>query len=499
MMQMLSLIILPSAILLGAIILLYSIFIIFKIKYLIPTESNRFFWEGIALLIMLFFSSYLIIAYLIFGKSITVQNSIVSVLCFMGAGFVYLILVNSLRVLKELSIVNNQLNSEIEDQKSTLQKANEKSSAVADANARMTELFIDLEEAKANIENKEIALRKQNEDMSKVNAALANANSNISTLYIELDEIKEQLMQKKQELLKKNQILSKSNVALADIFKKFVPVQFLNKIAREGIENISAGYAERTQLTVMFSDIRLFTTISEYKDPNDILVLLNTYFSHMSHEIYVNNGFIDKFIGDAIMALFESINPNLSHATQALNAAIGMQLITKTIENDLKRIISAPLRTGIGIHSGEVILGTVGLEHRMDSTVLGNTVNIASRIEQLTKELDAKIIVSKTTMDLINDVYKYNYRCLGPIKIRGIQNQLILYEFFDGDSEDIKTLKHQTKQNFDDAVKYLSESHWDQAIHEYEKSLTIFPNDVAAKFLLEKCKLYSGNSTSTKK
>lgn len=367
-----------------------------------------------------------------------------------------------------------------------MEELKEKSGSLADANARMTEIYLDLEEKKTVLEEKEMALQKKNEEISKVNYALANANSNISGLYVQLEEVKEQLLIKKEELLNKNQILSKSNVLLADIFKKFVPEQFLEKIAREGIENISGtGYAERTNLTVVFSDIRSFTNISEEREPSDILIILNKYFTDMSHQIYINNGFIDKFIGDAIMSLFEEIPQNTtSHASNAINAAIGMQRMLNKTNNKIIELLGFPLQIGIGIHSGGVILGTVGFENRMESTVLGSTVNIASRIEGLTKIFGAGIITSKSTLDLIDDNYKYQYRDLGFISIRGIHNKVHLFEFFDGNNEDIRLLKYKTKAHFSNGAQFMEQSLWKEAINEYESSLKIYPEDMAAAQLL---------------
>ena len=481
----------------GSIVLVFSLFTIRKIIYSVSPES-RFFWEVIALVVVFFFSGYIFISYFVSIQLTSFFIILISIICLLGAFFVYFILNKSLQAITEISKVNNRLINEIEAQKKSLISLNEKSDAIAQANARMTQLYLDLEEAKVELEDKEQVLQKKNEETSKVNFALANANSNISHLFIELEEVKDQLMLKKEELLKKNKMLSKSNILLADIFKKFVPEQFLNKIAREGIEKISAGYAERTNLTVLFSDIRFFTKISEEKDPRDILTVLNKYFTHMSKQIYANNGFIDKFIGDAIMALFEEIPGNtILPANNAVNAAIGMQLILKTINEEIKNIITFPLKTGIGIHSGETIVGTVGLENRMESTVLGNTVNIASRIEGLTKSFGASIIISKTTMDLIQDSYKYQYRNLGLIEIRGIQNKIQLFEFFDGDEEEIRILKFKTIENFNRAFNFILNSQLDKAIEEYKLSLKVYPMDSAAKYLISLCENDIENNTDT--
>lgn len=472
-------------VLVGSAILIASILIIREIIYSTKKKQSRVFWEVIALMVVFFFTNYLFIAYYIFILPSSNLMIITAIICIVGAFFVYIILHNSLKIINNLSFANDKLADEIESQKANVKALHDKSEALANANARMTQLYLDLDDAKATLEEKEKILQKKNDETSKVNSALANANANISNLFIELEETKEQLLIKKQELTKKNKLLSKSNILLSDIFKKFVPEQFLEKIAKEGIEKISAGYAEKTNLSVLFSDIRIFTTISEDIDPGNLLIILNKYFTYMARQIYANHGFIDKFIGDAIMALYEDTpnQPN-THATNAVNTAIGMHHVLDQINNEINDIIHTPLKFGVGIHTGEVILGTVGFEDRMESTVLGNTVNIASRIESLTKSFGAGIIVSKSTLDRMNNIYKYQYRHLGFIPIRGIQNQMELFEFFDGDAEEIKRLKYRTISHFASAADYLSESNIDKAIKEYKAALEIYPDDTVAKHLL---------------
>lgn len=478
----------PLVILSGATLLYASLLVTHKIIHELDKSSHRLFWEIIAIIVAFFFISYLFIAYLIYWEPLSSFIVLTTIMCFVGAYFVYIILSNSLKTIREIFLINTQLADDIRAQNNTLESLNKKSEAVATATARMAQMYTDLEEAKLELEEKESTLQRKNDELSKVNSALANANANISNLFIELEETKEELLENKEELIKKNQMLSETNVLLSDVFKKFVPEQFLYKIAKEGIENICAGYAERIDLTVVFSDIRSFTNMSEKRNPTDILTILNIYFKHMSEKIYANNGFIDKFIGDAIMSLFESDNTKpieqTSHANNAVNAAIGMQLVLDIINEKTKDLTDMPLKTGIGINTGDALIGTIGFEDRMESTVLGSTVNIASRIEALTKSYGAGVIVSKSTINSMRDLYKYQYRSLGLTSIRGIENKIELFEFFDGDAEEIRVLKYKTIPYFSEAAHHSITSNWDKAINEYKNALKIFPNDIAAKYLL---------------
>jgi len=176
------------------------------------------------------------------------------------------------------------------------------------------------------------------------------------------------------------------------VFRRFVPEPFIRRISSEGIESIELGRAEQVELTVLFSDIRGFTTFAESMAPHDLLEVLNSYFEALSAPIHAVGGFIDKFIGDAIMAIFEGEG----HADRALQAALGMNRALAHWNEGRAH----PLAFGVGIHSGEVVMGTVGTSTRMDSTVLGDSVNLAARLEGLTKGHEPPLIASEHTVEL---------------------------------------------------------------------------------------------------
>ena len=178
--------------------------------------------------------------------------------------------------------------------------------------------------------------------------------------------------------------------ATNEVFKRFVPEPFLRRIATQGLTDIVVGHAEQLELTILFSDIRGFTTLAESMRPAELLQLLNSYFEALSEPIHQVGGFIDKFIGDAIMAIFDGE----AHARRAVEAAMGMM---RALES-WNRGRDQPLSSGIGLHTGEVVIGTVGTTKRMDSTVLGDAVNLASRLEGLTKTHGSPLIASEATV-----------------------------------------------------------------------------------------------------
>lgn len=216
------------------------------------------------------------------------------------------------------------------------------------------------------------------------------------------------------------------NENLAEKFRLFVPEQFLQRIAPDGLDTIEVGNAKRETLTILFCDIREFTAIAEGQDPKQTFTWLNGFFEQMNQAIATHHGFVDKFLGDAIMAVFDR---PADHAADAVQAALMMKTnlqqlnLTLTLDNP-----PTPIRMGIGIHTGEAMIGTVGSMSRIDSTVIGDVVNTASRLEELTKTYHCDIIVSGQTRQAIAAELPIQWRLLDQIQPRGKQQLIELYE-----------------------------------------------------------------------
>ena len=156
---------------------------------------------------------------------------------------------------------------------------------------------------------------------------------------------------------------------------------------------------ETIQVTILFSDIRSFTTISETMDAQTLVGLLNEYFTEMVSIIMKHGGVVDKYIGDAIMAVFGAPVPTRDDAANAVRAAVDMRAALARLNKRLVARGVQPLRTGIGIHTGEVVAGNIGSEERMEYTVIGDPVNVASRLESCTKDVGVDILISETTYE----------------------------------------------------------------------------------------------------
>ncbi len=202
--------------------------------------------------------------------------------------------------------------------------------------------------------------------------------------------------------------LKHTNVSI----ERFVPQAFLSIVGKPSVADVELGDNKRRTMTVLFSDIRGFTTLSERMSPDETFAFINAYLERMGPVIRDHHGFIDKYIGDAIMALF-------ANADDALRAGLAMLAALDGFNAERRASGREPIEIGIGINTGSLMLGTIGEKHRMDGTVISDAVNLAARIEGLTKDYGAPMLISEYTYEELASPAAYVIRPVDVVVVKG--------------------------------------------------------------------------------
>lgn len=268
------------------------------------------------------------------------------------------------------------------------------------------------------------------------------------------------------------------------VYERFVPKEFLKNLDKEDIADVKLGDNAEKAMSILFSDIRDFTALSEQMTPEQNFKFINSYLNVMGPVIRKHHGFIDKYIGDAIMALFDK------SADDAVRGAI--EMLRKLVEYNegRKQAGYAPIRIGIGINTGILRIGTVGESGRMEGTVISDAVNVASRIEGMTKVYGVSLLISDETFRSLEDPSKYHTRKIDQIKVKGKTEPVRIWEVFDGDPPDILSYKMDIGEIFEDARSLYHSKRFEEAHELCLDCLTRNPQDKTAELYRDRCKLY---------
>jgi len=265
-------------------------------------------------------------------------------------------------------------------------------------------------------------------------------------------------------------------------YERFVPRQFLQLLNKETITDVQLGDQVQKEMSILFSDIRNFTALSESMTPQDNFKFINSYLGRMEPAISENNGFIDKYIGDEIMALFTG------GADNAVKAGIAMLCSLKDYNQHRAKYGYASIQVGIGINTGSLMLGTVGGKNRMDSTVISDTVNLASRLEGLTKNYLASLLISNHTFDRLQSPADYAIRSIDQVQVRGKAELITIYEVFDADLPEIREGKLATLDMFTEAILLYNRQNYKKAVELFQDCLRQNPGDRVAQLYMERCR-----------
>jgi class 3 adenylate cyclase len=268
--------------------------------------------------------------------------------------------------------------------------------------------------------------------------------------------------------------------------QRFVPSEFLKHLGHRDISRVQLGESVSMEMTVLFSDIRNFTSLAEKLSPQAVIELLNYLYSELAVPIRASGGFIDSYSGDGIMALFAV------PAKQAITAAIGM---SSTLSAYNQRNQGQPkIRIGLGINTGPLVLGTMGADDRMQCSVLGDNVNLASRIEQLTRVYEAQCLVSEQTLMAVGDPETFSTRLVDRVAVKGKYMAVKLYEILDAESDERRKTKESTKDLLAEAMESYYARSFATAEKIFREGMKQDPMDLVFQLFAERSARYIENA-----
>lgn len=272
-------------------------------------------------------------------------------------------------------------------------------------------------------------------------------------------------------------------------FRKFVPADLVRELVASGEEAELGG--QRNTLTVYFSDIVGFTNIAEQMEPEALVDHLGEYFGAMSQQIMQQKGTLDKYIGDAIMAFWGAPKANPQHPIDACRAALHNQQTLRQMRADWRARGLPALHIRIGLNTGELIVGNVGSEQRLDYTVLGDSVNVAARLESLNQHYGTEILISEQTYAEVRE--HVIVRLLDKIAVKGKTAGIKVYELIGLVEDGIDQEKQQIIDAYSRALSAYFARDWMAAQHGFNAVISLDPYNMAAQRLRERCVFYAAD------
>lgn len=271
------------------------------------------------------------------------------------------------------------------------------------------------------------------------------------------------------QVLARTAQLSEANAA----FLRFVPAEFLGELGYADITRARLGDACERNLTVMFSDIRNFTRIAEGLPPEQVFGLLNHCLTQVGPPVRLHGGFIDKYVGDAILALFPR------SPADAVRAAVDMQ-------RALDGLRALPVSMGVGIHVGDVIMGTIGEEQRFEVTVIADAVNLSARLEALTRPLGCRILVSRAVWEALDGPILGEARSVGRFAVKGKAHSVEIFDIYAADPPEAREHKQRSREDFEAALAAYRTGEAGQARDALVRIVEACPQDGPARWWLQR-------------
>lgn len=275
--------------------------------------------------------------------------------------------------------------------------------------------------------------------------------------------------------------LAETNLSI----QRFVPTLFLKALDKESVREVKRGDAARASMSVMFCDLRGFTTLAEQMGPEQTFRFINGYLERMEPEIHKTGGFINQYLGDGIMALF----PRGPDA--AVDASVGMSRALAELNAERTGRGEPPLKIGIGIHTGDLMIGTLGGTDQLDSGVVGDVVNTAARLEGITKMYGAVVLVSGSTLTGLAHPEKRALRPLDAVRAKGKSEPMALIEVIDADPRPLRDEKIASRGAFEAALALYRKGRFVEAARGFDEIVAASPSDGAARALADRCRAFA--------
>jgi predicted ATPase/class 3 adenylate cyclase len=279
-----------------------------------------------------------------------------------------------------------------------------------------------------------------------------------------------------------NAELYRRQVTLTQAYGRFVPHQFLRLLQKKSITDVEWGDHVEKDMSVLFADIRSFTSLSEQMSPEENFFFLNGFLRRMEPMIKEQGGFVDKYIGDSIMALFDQ------DADDAVRAGIAMLRQLQVYNEHRAAEGREAVRLGIGVNSGHLMLGTIGGYERMDSTVISDAVNVAARIEKLTKTYKVPLLISEHTRERLKQPERFALRPIDHVSVRGRSAAVTIYEVFSAEAPERFSSKQRMLTLYEQAYREYWAGGLEAARALFAECLKILPSDEIVQMYLERCR-----------
>lgn len=281
-----------------------------------------------------------------------------------------------------------------------------------------------------------------------------------------------------------NARLYEAQSRLIEAQRRFVPSEFLESLNHRDIARVDLGENVAKRMSVMFADLRGFTPLAERLDARSVIEILNRFFAEMDQAIAEAGGFIDSFAGDEIKVLFDTV------PDAALRAGVAMWRRLESLNLRAAQLAQPALNMGVGVNSGPVVLGTVGSRNRIQCSVLGDTVNLASRIEQLTKVYGARLLISEQTYLGMGEPGAFSVRLVDRVAVKGRVVPVGLYDVIDADAPARRAAKEGTRALLQSAIERYTARAFGEAREAFAQMLGLDPEDAVPALYIERCDRY---------